>query len=68
MASAREPRKVLYEIFEERSDIENDHYLCEKLGWRSVELMRRKMSAREYAAWMVFYEREAQRREMEQAS
>lgn len=62
------PGKALYEIFEERPDIESDHFLCKELGWRSVEVMRREMSAREYAAWMVFYEREAQREEMRRAS
>lgn len=61
------PGKALYEIFDARPDIENDHYLCEKLGWRSVEVMRREMSAREYEAWAVYYARQAQREEMRYA-
>ena len=49
---------------ETRGDLEFDHYLCEKLGWRSVEAMRRGMSNAEWCAWSVYYSRIAQRREL----
>lgn len=50
-------------------DLEFDHYLTERLGWRSVAEMRRGMSMAEWRAWNVYYARKAQRRElaMEQA-
>jgi hypothetical protein len=63
----RAPRKALYEAFDERPDLEFDHYLCEKLGWRSVREMRRGMAAAEYQAWSVYYARKAQQREMAMA-
>lgn len=39
--------------------------LAEKLGWRSVDVMRREMSADEWTRWMVYYARKAQRAELE---
>lgn len=56
---------MLYEQFETRPDFEFDHYLTERLGWRSVAEMRRGMSSAEYRSWSVYYSRKAQRRELE---
>lgn len=61
------PTKAAYELFETRPDIEFDHILTERLGWRSVAEMRRGMSAAEYTRWGVYYARKAQRREIAQA-
>lgn len=54
---------------ETNSDEEFDHFLCERLGWRSVEEMRRGMSMNEWHRWWIYYARKAQRQElaMEQA-
>lgn len=48
-------------------DVEFDHYLTERLGWRSVAEMRRGMSAAEWHRWSVYYARKAQRQELELA-
>jgi hypothetical protein len=48
-------------------DVEFDHYLTERLGWRSVAEMRRGMSAVEWQAWWVYFARKGQRRDMELA-
>jgi hypothetical protein len=49
---------------ETNPDLEFDHYLCLKLGWRSVERMRRQMSSREWQHWRIYYARRAQEQEM----
>lgn len=59
------PTKALYQLFETRPDLEFDHYLTEKLGWGSVERMRRSMSAAEWLAWAVYYGREAQAKQLQ---
>jgi hypothetical protein len=59
------PKKVIYQEMETRPDLEFDFYLCERLGWRSVELMRRGMSAGEWARWAMYHRRRAQRQEHE---
>jgi hypothetical protein len=51
----------------ETTNLEFDHYLCERLGWRSVALMRRGLSAAEYLSWDIYYRRKAQREELESA-
>ncbi|MBN1174532.1 MAG: hypothetical protein JXA67_20355 [Micromonosporaceae bacterium] len=38
--------------------------LCIKLGWRSVDQMRRGMTAGEWNRWKVYFAREGQRREL----
>ena len=48
-------------------DVEFDHFLVERLGWRSVAEMRRGMSATEWQRWHVYFARKAQRREIAQA-
>ena len=48
----------------ETTGLEFDHYLCEKLGWRSVALMRRGLTAAEYLSWTIYYGRKAQRAEL----
>lgn len=46
-------------------DLEFDHYLVERLGWRSLAEMRRGISAAEWLSWSVYYARKAQRQELE---
>jgi hypothetical protein len=58
------PTKAIYATFETSPDQEFDHYLVEKLGWRSVAEMRRSMSAMEWLRWHVYYGRKAQRHEI----
>lgn len=60
------PTKAAYELLETNPDLEFDHYLTEKLGWGSVERMRRGMLAAEYLRWKVYYARKAQRRQLAQ--
>lgn len=48
-------------------DLEFEHYLTERLGWGSVERLRRGMSQAEYVRWQVYYARKAQRQELAQA-
>lgn len=38
--------------------------LAEKLGWQSVERMRREMSSAEWQNWRIYYSRKWQRQEM----
>lgn len=47
-------------------DVEFDHFLAEKLSMTVAE-MRRRMPAAEWLSWNVFYNRKAQRRELEMA-
>ena len=61
------PTKAIYELMETNPEIEFDYYLTERLGWRSVAEMRRGMSAAEYHGWSIYYQRKAQRRELENA-
>jgi hypothetical protein len=50
---------------DQEPDLEFDMRLCRELGWRSVERMRRRMSAAEWVAWATFYGRAAQREELQ---
>ena len=61
---SREPTKATYELFEDDPSEEWDHYLCLKLGWRSVEQMRRGMSLAEWNRWRIYFGRRAQEREL----
>ena len=58
------PTKAAYQKFEESPDLEFDYFLTEKLGWGSVERMRRGMPAAEWQAWWVYFGRKAQRRQV----
>lgn len=49
---------------ENSPDVEFDHLLTEKLGWRSVAEMRRGMSSAEWHRWWIFYARRHQRQEL----
>jgi hypothetical protein len=59
------PTKATYERFETSPDLEFDHFLTEKLGWGSVERMRRSMPAVEWQAWWVYYGRKAQKQQLQ---
>lgn len=61
------PTKAAYEEFDADPGVEFDHFLCERLGWRSVGELRERMSHPEWLRWLVYYGRKAQRREIEMA-
>lgn len=61
----REPTKAIREQLESDDGTGFDYFLCEKLGWRSVALMRRGMSAREHRSWWIWYAIKQQARELE---
>ncbi len=61
----RVPRKATYERFESNPSEEFDHFLCLKLGWRSVDEMRRGMSMNEWQRWNVYFQRRHQERELQ---
>lgn len=52
---------------ESRPDVEFDHFLVERLGWRSVAEMRAGLSGAEWLSWWVYFARKGQRRELEMA-
>lgn len=62
------PTKAAYLKFEESPDLEFDYFLTEKLGWGSVERMRRGMPASEWLYWSVYYGRKAQQRQLAAAT
>jgi hypothetical protein len=62
------PTKAIYQRFETSPDLEFDHYLCMKLGWRSVEEMRRRMPSAEWQHWRIYFLRRAQERELAEQS
>lgn len=49
---------------ESSPDLEFDHFLTERLGFRTVADMRALMPMAEYQAWWIYYARKAQRREL----
>lgn len=55
---------AVYYWFENFEGAELEHYICEKLGWKSVEKMRAGMSNFEYLRWTIYYGRIAQRKEI----
>lgn len=48
----------------ETGDLEFDFFLTEKLGYRTVGEMQRRMPYREYRQWGVYYGRIGQRKEL----
>jgi hypothetical protein len=58
------PTKAAYELMETNPDVEFDHILTERLGWRSVAEMRRGMSAAEWLSWWVYLARKGQRKQL----
>lgn len=59
------PTKATYSRWESNPDEEFDYFICLKLGWRSVELMRRGMSSAEWNRWRIYFARRNQEREQE---
>lgn len=59
------PTKALYLEFDENPELEFEHYLAVKLGMTVRQL--REMGQDEFLRWQVYYAREAQRLELEQA-
>jgi hypothetical protein len=58
------PTKAAYDLLESNPDVELDFILTERLGWGSVERMRRGMLNSERLIWAVYYARKAQRRQL----
>jgi len=56
--------KAAYLMFETSPDLEFDHFLAAKLGM-TVERMRQEISSAEYVDWGVYFDRIAQRLELE---
>lgn len=54
----------MYLQFETSPDLEFDHYLAEKLGMLVADL-RHRMTGQEYLGWSVYYQRKAQRAELD---
>jgi allophanate hydrolase subunit 2 len=59
------PRKAAW-IALETTELEFEHYLAERLGM-TVGDMRRRMSMAEFITWSIYYQRKAQRIELERA-
>lgn len=59
------PTKAIYLALDEDPELEFEHYLAVKLGMTVAEL--RGMGQNEFLRWQVYYAREAQRLELEQA-
>lgn len=60
----REPTKARYELLDSHPDREFDLFLTLKLGWRSVEEMRRGMTADEWNWWRLYFLRRSQEQEL----
>ncbi len=58
------PKKATYLEFEENPELEFEHYLTLKLGLGTVDRMRKVMSQSEYAQWVMYFRRDAQRKEL----
>jgi len=61
--SGRVPTKAIYLEMESNPDLEFDHFLAEKLHM-TVDELRTRMSADEYARWIVYYQRKGQRQDL----
>lgn len=48
----------------ETTDLEFEHFLCQKLGGMTLAEMRQRMSSEEYIDWSVYYGRKAQREQL----
>lgn len=53
MASARVPTKATTRKFLTEKIVRFEFHLCERLGWGSVERMRREMSQDEFNHWRL---------------
>jgi len=58
------PKKVTYEAFED-TELEFEFFLVIKLGLGTVANMRKVMSQKEFSYWVMYYRRDAQRKELE---
>jgi hypothetical protein len=54
----------VYLRFEAEPDEVFDYFLADRLKWRSVEEMRRRMGNDEYVRWGIWFAREKQREEL----
>lgn len=62
----RAPAKAAYLALEHDAELEFEHYLATKLTM-TVDELRRRMSNAEFVRWNIYYAREAQQLELEQA-
>ncbi|MEH1013047.1 hypothetical protein V6U90_08040 [Micromonospora sp. CPCC 206060] len=58
------PRKAAYETFETSNGLEFEFFLAAELGM-TVARMRAEMPNDEFVRWGVYYQRKAQRAELE---
>jgi hypothetical protein len=59
------PKKVTYESFENTPGLEFEFFLTLELGLGSVVNMRKTLSETEFTHWCMYYQRKAQREELE---
>lgn len=59
------PTKVMYLEFEETPGLEFEFFLTLKLGLGTVHSLRSTMSQKEFMQWGMYYQRDAQRKELE---
>lgn len=52
-------------MFQENPTKENEFYIANQLGWKSVSKMRKGLSNQEYLCWEVYFARIKQREELE---
>lgn len=58
------PKKAAYNAFRHNPELEFEHYLALKLG-RTIYELRTQMSHAEFVRWSVYFQKEAQERELE---
>lgn len=59
------PKKVMYLEFDDLPELEFEFFLVQKLGLGSVARLRDTMSQGEFMQWGMYYQREAQRKELQ---
>lgn len=60
----RTQRRLRTKAFQRNPTLENEFYIAQKLGWKSVELMRKGLSHKEYIHWVVYFGRRRQDQEI----
>ncbi len=62
----RMPTKANYKAFDEIPGFWWEFFLTQKLGFKTREELSNTMSNREFAQWVMYYQREEQERELAQ--
>lgn len=58
------PQRTPTKAFQRNPSLENEFYIAQKLGWRSVREMRRGLGQLEYVQWVVYFGRRKQDEEL----